>query len=433
MQNRKNTMSLIVAKFGGTSVASPARIKMVARRLASMKDEGHEVVAVVSAMGDTTDELLKLARAINPRPPDREMDRLLSTGEQISMTLLAMALDAFGYKAMSFTGRQAGIVTDDIHSRAKITKVNAERIREALGNGYIPVVAGFQGIDANGDMTTLGRGGSDTTAIAVAWGIHADVCEIYSDVDGVYTADPRVVPYARKLDTINYEDMLELSSVGTGVLQMRAIEFARKYGVVVHVRSAFSNAQGTYIKEEGPSMEEAVITGIAFDTSEVKLTIRGVPDTTGIAATVFSALAENMVNTDMIIQNVSEAGLTDISFTCPDADLARACETIEEILPKIGARYYEIDEDVVKVSIVGTGMKSSPGVAAKAFGALGEHKINILAISTSPIRLSMMVNEAQTSEATRCLHTAFGLDADNVFEETQLSAEEMAAKMKKGR
>lgn len=425
-------MSLIVAKFGGTSVASPERIQKVAKKLVAKRQAGHDVVAVVSAMGKTTDELVGLAGALNDDPPAREMDRLLSTGEQVSMTLLAMAIEALGYRAMSFTGRQAGIETDGTHAKAKIVKVHSERIMEALHAGIIPVVAGFQGIDKNGDMTTLGRGGSDTTAVAVAWGIGADVCEIYSDVDGVYSADPRVAPRARKLDQVSYDDMLELSSCGAGVLQMRAVEFARKWNVVIHSRSAFSDAEGTYIKEDS-AMEEAVITGIAHDTSEVKVTIRGVPDTTGVAAKVFSALAGNMVSVDMIIQNVSQDGITDISFTCPGADLARAKETVELILPDINAREYAVDEDIAKVSLVGTGMKSSPGVAARAFATLGENDINILAISTSPIRLSVVVDAAQAAAAVRCLHAAFGLDSDSVFEETQLSAEEIAAKMQKGR
>lgn len=426
-------MSLIVAKFGGTSVASPERIQKVAKRLVARKQEGDQVVAVVSAMGKTTDELLGLSRALNANPPAREMDRLLSTGEQVSMTLLAMAIEALGYKSMSFTGRQAGIFTDGLHAQAKIHKVEATRIRESLDQGYIPVVAGFQGIDPRGDITTLGRGGSDTTAVAIAWGIGADVCEIYSDVDGVYSADPRIAPRARKLDAISYEDMLELSSSGAGVLQMRAVEFARKYQVTIHSRSAFSNAPGTLIKEATPEMEEAVITGIAHDTSEVKVTIRGVPDTTGIAATVFESLANNQVNTDMIIQNISEEGTTDMSFTCPDADLKRAKETIERILSDIKAREYDIEEDIAKVSLVGTGMRSSPGVAARTFSALGKSGINILAISTSPIRISVVVDGSQAAEAVRCLHTAFELDSDSIFEETQLSAEEIAAKMTKGR
>lgn len=426
-------MALIVCKFGGTSVASPERIQKVAKRLIARKQAGNDVVAVVSAMGKTTDELVGLARALNPNPPVREMDRLLSTGEQVSMSLLAMAIEARGYKALSFTGHQAGIETDDSHQRAKIVKVHSERIMEAIAEGAIPVIAGFQGIDPSGDITTLGRGGSDTTAVAIAWGINADVCEIYSDVDGVYSADPRVCPHARKLDQISYDDMLEMSAAGSGVLQMRAVEFARKFGVVIHSRSAFTETDGTFVKEATDMMEEAVITGIAHDTSEVKVTIRGVPDATGVAAKVFGALAANSVNTDMIIQNASEAGVTDISFTCPDADLARARETVDVVAPQIGAREVVVDEDIAKVSLVGTGMKSSPGVAAKAFAVLGENQINIDAISTSPIRLSVVVSAAQAAEAVRCLHTAFGLDSDEIFEETQLSAEEIAAKMNKGR
>ena len=432
-RTRKNIMALIVAKFGGTSVASPDRIQMVAKKLIAKRQAGHNVVAVVSAMGKTTDELVGLARALNDNPPAREMDRLLSTGEQVSMTLLAMAVEARGYRAMSFTGRQAGIETDGMHAKAKIVKVHNERIMEAIDQGMIPVVAGFQGIDANGDITTLGRGGSDTTAVAIAWGIGADVCEIYSDVDGVYTADPRVCPRAKKLSAVSYEDMLELSGSGAGVLQMRAVEFARKYEVVIHSRSAFSETEGTYIKEEADMMEEAVITGIAHDTSEVKVTIRGVPDMTGVAAKVFSALAGNNVSVDMIIQNVSLDGFTDISFTCPGADLERARETVERILADINAREYDVDKDIAKVSLVGTGMKSSPGVAARAFSTLGENEINILAISTSPIRLSVVVDAAQAAAAVRCLHTTFGLDSESVFEETQLSAEEVAAKLAKGR
>ncbi len=425
-------MSLIVAKFGGTSVASPDRIKNVAKRLIEIREEGHRVVAVVSAMGNTTDELMSLADEITSDPPSRELDLLLSTGEQISMTLLSMALDAQGYKAMSFTGSQAGIETDDIHNEAKILNLSIDRILRALDNDVIPVIAGFQGIDANGDITTLGRGGSDTTAVAVAWAIGADVCEIYSDVDGVYTTDPRIAPRARKLNEIAYDDMLELSSVGSGVLQSRAVEFARRWNVVIHARSAFTQEEGTYIKED-PQMEEAVITGIAHDTSEVKITIRRVPDSTGVAAKVFSSLADNLVSVDMIIQNISEDGVTDISFTCPEGDLARTKQTIEQVLPEINAREYEVDENIAKVSLVGTGMKSSPGVAALAFKTLGDNDINILAISTSPIRLSVVVDATQSTQAVQSLHTAFGLDADRVFEETQLSTEEIADKMQKGR
>lgn len=426
-------MALIVAKFGGTSVASPERIQMVARRLITSRQAGNQVVAVVSAMGKTTDELVGLAKALNTNPPAREMDMLLSTGEQVSMSLLAMAIQARGYKAKSFTGWQAGITTDENFMRAKIENIDAERIRREAECGSIVVVAGFQGLTNEGDITTLGRGGSDTTAVALAYGLGADVCEIYSDVDGVYTADPRVCPHARKLDEICYDDMLELSSAGAGVLQARAVEFAKKFKVTIHSRSAFSDAQGTYIKEATPSMEQVVISGIAHDTSEVKVTIRDVEDQFGIASTVFSALANNNVNVDMIIQNVSEDGHTDLTFTCPESDLDRASEVVERIIPSIGARGYIVDTNIAKVSLVGTGMKSSPGVAARAFSALAENKVNILLISTSPIRLSMVVEASQCTNAVRCLHTAFGLDADQIFEETQLSAEEIAAKMQKGR
>lgn len=425
-------MSLIVAKFGGTSVASPERIKNVASRIARMRNAGDDVVAVVSAMGPTTDELMALANAVSSNPPARELDRLLSTGEQVSMALLALALTDIGVPAISFTGRQAGIETTGIHNRAKITKVHSERILEALRQGMVAVVAGFQGIDSNGDMTTLGRGGSDTTAVAVAWGIGADVCEIYSDVDGVYTADPRLVPHARKLDCVTYDEMLELSSAGSGVLQARAVEFAKKWGVVIHSRSAFSDDVGTLVKEEN-DMEQAVITGIAHDTSEMKVTIRHVPDATGVAAKVFTKLASNNVNMDMIIQNTSLDGATDISFTCPAADLPRAKDALDAVLSDIGAQGYDVDEDIAKISLVGTGMKSSPGVSAKAFRTLGEAEINILAISTSPIRLSMVVSAADSKRAVQLLHTAFELDSDSIFEETQLSAEELAAKANKGR
>ena len=426
-------MALIVAKFGGTSVASPERIQMVAKRLIAKKEAGDQVVAVVSAMGKSTDELVGLARAVNPAPSKREMDMLLSTGEQVSMSLLAMAIQARGYRAVSFTGWQAGIVTDAVYSAAKIEDINAARLREALDTGAIVVVAGFQGVSPDGDITTLGRGGSDTTAVAVACALRADACEIYSDVEGVYSADPRVAPRARKLDVISYDDMLELSSEGAGVLQARAVEFARKYNVVIHSRSAFSDAPGTFIKEVEPSMEHAVISGIAHDTSEVKVTIRGLSDEAGIAARVFSILAGNNVSVDMIIQNASNDGLANISFTFPGAQKEAALEAIERIKAQLKPQKVLLNENIAKVSLVGTGMKSSPGVAARAFAALAENHINIDMISTSPIRISVVVDGSQVEAAVRCLHTAFGLDADSIFEETQLSAEEIAAKMQKGR
>lgn len=426
-------MALVVAKFGGTSVASPERIKKVAQRLIAKKQAGDQVVAVVSAMGKTTDELVGLAAALNSSPSPREMDMLLSTGEQVSMALLAMAIQARGYKAISFTGWQAGIVTDDAYSRAKIEDIGVDRIRAALDSGSIVVVAGFQGLTHGGDITTLGRGGSDTTAVALASGIKADVCEIYSDVEGIYTADPRICPRAKKLDVISYDDMLELSSEGAGVLQARAVEFARKYNVVIHSRSAFSDAEGTLIKEVVPSMEQAVISGIAHDTSEMKITLRGLKDEAGIAARVFSTLAGNNVSVDMIIQNISTDGKANISFTFPGSQKENAVKAAERLVADDDASVYLIDENIAKVSLVGTGMKSSPGVAARAFGALAENKINIMMISTSPIRISVVVEASQVEAAVRCLHTAFGLDSDSIFEETQLSPEEIAAKMNKGR
>lgn len=426
-------MALVVAKFGGTSVASPERIQKVAQRLIEKKLAGDDVVAVVSAMGKTTDELVGLAAALNSAPSKREMDMLLSTGEQVSMSLLAMAIQARGYQAISFTGWQAGIQTDDDFSRAKIEDIHAERIAQALETGAIVVVAGFQGLSEDGNITTLGRGGSDTTAVALAHGIHADVCEIYSDVEGIYSADPRVAPRARKLDVISYDDMLELSSAGAGVLQSRAVEFGRKYNVVIHSRSAFSDAEGTLIKEVDPSMEQAVISGVAHDTSEMKITLRGLSDETGTAAKVFSALAANKVSVDMIIQNAVSNGSANITFTFPSSQKDLALEVIDNIKDQLGISEVILSEDIAKVSLVGTGMKSSPGVAAKAFGALADNQINIQMISTSPIRISVVVDGSQVGAAVRCLHTAFGLDSDSVFEETQLSEEEIAAKMNKGR
>ena len=425
-------MSLIVQKFGGTSVANVERVRHVAQIITDTYDQGNSVIAVVSAQGDTTDELIAKAAEITDKPSSREMDVLLSTGEQISMSLLAMAIEQMGYPVISLTGWQAGFLTESTHRNARIKKINTERLQNELDKKNIVIVAGFQGINRYDDITTLGRGGSDTSAVAIAAAMKADKCEIYTDVDGVYTTDPRIAPRARKLDSICYDDMLELSSAGSGVLQSRAVEFARKWKVVIHSRSAFSEAEGTYVKEEY-EMEEAVITGIASDTSEVKVTIRQVPDAPNVAARVFGALAAANVNLDMIIQNVSEAGFTDISFTTPGADLPRAKETMERIVPEIGAREFIVDEDIAKVSLVGTGMKSSPGVASRTFQTLGDNNINIVAISTSPIRLSMIVDAAQAVQAVQCLHTAFGLDSDDVFVETQLSAEEIAAKMKKGR
>jgi len=410
-------MALVVTKFGGTSVGSPDRIRAVARRLIDRKRAGDEVVAVVSAMGHVTDELVDLAREITPEPPDREMDMLLSTGEQVSIALLAMAIIAEGVDAVSFTGAQVGIVTDSVHSKAKITEVRADRVREALSEGKIVIVAGFQGMTEDGTITTLGRGGSDTTAVAVAAGVGADVCEIYTDVDGVYTADPRIVPDARKIDQLSYEEMLEMAASGAGVLQMRSVEFARNHGVVIHCRSSFNDRPGTIVKEADATMEQAIISGVTHDTSEAKVTIKDVPDHPGVAATVFSAMAENNVNVDMIIQNVSEDGTTDISFTVPKDDLVRARRAVADVVSELSAREYLVDEAIGKVSLVGAGMKTHPGVAAKMFRALADAGVNLQLISTSPIRISCVVSSNQVTDAVLALHAAFGLSNDEVTAE----------------
>lgn len=407
-------MALVVAKFGGTSVGTTERIRAVAERLISRKRCGDDVVAVVSAMGHVTDELVELARQVCPDPPEREMDMLLSTGEQVSIALLAMAIHSAGQQAISFTGTQVGLLTDSVHGKAKITEVRAERVREALGEGKVVIVAGFQGTTPDGQITTLGRGGSDTTAVALAAGIGADVCEIYSDVDGVYTADPRVVPTARKIDRVSYEEMLELAASGAGVLQMRSVEFARNHGVVIHCRSSFNDLTGTIVKEADETMEQAIISGVTYDTSETKITIRDVPDQPGVAATVFGKLAAANVNVDMIIQNVSEDARTDISFTAPADDLHRAKQAVDEVVRELGAREWSVDEAVAKVSLVGAGMRTHPGIAAKMFGALADAGVNIDMISTSPIRISCVIGSDQVADAVRVLHSSFGLDSDEI-------------------
>jgi aspartate kinase len=426
-------MALVVCKFGGTSVATPERIINVAKRLIAKREAGDQVVAVVSAMGKTTDDLMRLAHAVNPDPPAREIDMLLSTGEQVSMSILAMAIDALGYQSVSLTGGQVGIVTDTLHRKAKIREIKPVRICKELDEGKIVIVAGFQGITRTGDITTLGRGGSDTTAVAIAAGIKAERCEIYSDVDGVYTTDPRVAPRARKLAVISYDEMLELAANGAGVLQMRAVEFARHFGVVIECRSAFSDEPGTIVKEVSDPMESAVISGIAFDASEAKVTIRDVPDKVGIAARVFGTIAAASFNVDMIVQNISEDHYTDLTFTTPIQDLSRLRPVLDQLIEDLGAREYLVDESIVKVSLVGAGMKTNPGIAAKMFKVLADNDVNISLITTSSIRISVVVGGDETQKAVRCLHTAFGLDSDKVFEETQLSAEELAAKMNKGR
>ncbi|HEY5540953.1 MAG TPA: aspartate kinase [Coriobacteriia bacterium] len=415
-------MALVVTKFGGTSVGNPDRIRAVAQRLISRKRAGDDVVAVVSAMGHVTDELVDLARQITAEPPDREMDMLLSTGEQVSISLLAMAIIAEGFDAVSFTGAQVGIVTDSVHSKAKITEVRADRVRDALAEGKIVIVAGFQGMTEDGTITTLGRGGSDTTAVAVAAGIGADVCEIYTDVDGVYTADPRLVPDARKIDVLSYEEMLEMAAGGAGVLQMRSVEFARNHGVVIHCRSSFNDTPGTIIKEADETMEQAIISGVTHDTSEAKVTIKDVPDMPGVAAKVFSAMAQNNVNVDMIIQNVSEEGTSDISFTVPKDDLVRARRSVAEVVAELGARDFMVDESIAKVSLVGAGMKTHPGVAARMFSALADAGVNLDLISTSPIRISCVISANQVTDAVLALHAAFGLSNEEITAEVSPAA-----------
>jgi aspartate kinase len=415
-------MSIVVTKFGGTSVGSPERIRAVAQRLIRRKQEGDSVVAVVSAMGHVTDELVDLAKQITDEPADREMDMLLSTGEQVSIALLAMAIHAEGHDAVSFTGAQVGIVTDDVHSKAKITEVRGDRVHDALDSGYIVIVAGFQGMTADGTITTLGRGGSDTTAVAVAAGIGADVCEIYTDVDGVYTADPRIVPDARKIDAVSYEEMLEMAASGAGVLQMRSVEFARNHGVIIHCRSSFHDGPGTIVKEADESMEQAIISGVTHDTSEAKVTLRDVPDHPGVAARVFTELATANVNVDMIIQNVSEAGTTDISFTVPKDDLVRAKRAVSDVCNELGAREWSVDESIAKVSLVGAGMKTHPGISAKMFSTLADAGVNIDLISTSPIRISCVISAEQVGHAVRALHEAFELANDEVTAEISPAA-----------
>ncbi|GAB4278624.1 MAG: aspartate kinase [Coriobacteriia bacterium] len=402
-------MSLIVQKYGGTSVAGIERLRHVAKRIVATAEAGDAVVAVVSAMGDVTDELIEMAYNVSSDPSEREMDLLLATGEQVTSALLAMAIQDMGVPAVAFTGFQVGIVTDSGHTKARIREVRAETVRAALDAGKVAIVAGFQGVSDQGEITTLGRGGSDTTAVAVAVGVGADVCEIYTDVDGVFTADPRIVPGARKLDTVSYEEMLELAATGARVLQLRSVEFARNHGVTLHVRSSFTGEPGTIVKEVGAGMEEAIISGVAHDVSEVKVTLRDVPDRPGVAADLFTALADANVNVDMIIQNVSDAGTTDISFTVPAEDLPRARRVMSDVCERLESREWSVDESIAKVSLVGAGMKTHPGVAATMFRALADAGVNIEMISTSPIRISCVIEADKVETAVRALHDAFGL------------------------
>ena len=405
-------MSLIVQKYGGSSVADAAKIKTVAQRVALTVKEGHGVVVVVSAMGKTTDGLIHLAHEITPRPNERELDILLATGEQVSIALLAIAIEALGHKARSFTGEQAGIRTDAAHTRARIVGIDGDKVRRALDDGHVAIVAGFQGVATDdGDITTLGRGGSDLTAVALAAALPADVCEIYTDVDGVYTADPSIVPEARKLDRISYDEMLEMASLGARVLQSRSVEFAKKYGVPVHVRSTFKPDPGTLVTREDPNMEAVVVTGIAHDRSQAKVTIRRVPDRPGIAAQVFGAVAEQGIVVDMIVQNVSRDGNSDISFTVPRTDRGKVVATLAEVARRIGAEGVIHDDRIAKVSIVGVGMRSHSGVAARMFQALSAEGINIQMISTSEIAVSCVIEDKYTELAVRALHETFQLAA----------------------
>lgn len=410
-------MGIIVQKYGGSSLANPTLIKNVAQRVAQVKEEGNSVVVVVSALGNTTDELLKLAYEVSPNPPEREVDMLLSTGEQASVALLSMAIYDLGCDAISFTGAQVGIVTDDVHTKAKIVDVKSERILRELQKDKIVIVAGFQGVTVDNDITTLGRGGSDTTAVALAAKLKADVCEIYTDVDGVYTADPQIVKEARKISIISYDEMLEMASSGAKVLQLRAVEYGRNYGVTIHVRSSFTGDEGTLVKEETEVMEKAIVSGVTFDVSEAKVTILDVPDRPGIAAKVFSSLAQAEVNVDMIIQNVSEEGTTDISFTVAKGDLPNAREVMDSVVGELKARGATYDEDIAKVSLIGAGMKSHPGVAAQMFSTLAHSGINIEMISTSSIKISCVIRKEQVDVAIQVLHKEFALDKDKVVEE----------------
>jgi aspartate kinase len=415
-------VALVVQKYGGSSVADADGIKRVAQRIVVTRKAGHAVVVVVSAMGDSTDELHDLARQVSPLPPARELDMLLTSGERISMALLGGAIANPGPKTRPFTGSPAGVITDDVHGKARIIDVTPGRISGALADGAIPIVAGFQGVSANGkDITTLGRGGSDTTAVALAAALEADVCEIYTDVDGIFTADPRIVPTARRIPAIRYEEMLEMAASGAKVLQLRCVEYARRYGVPIHVRSSFSSRTGTWVSDEsrdveGPGMEQAIISGVAHDRSEAKVTVAGVPDVVGQAAKIFRAIAVAGINIDMIVQNISAAatGLTDISFTLPRDDGEAALAALRAVQQEIGFESLLYDDRIGKVSLVGAGMRSHPGVTATFFGALAEAGVNIEMISTSEIRISVVVDENEVDAAVTATHRAFNLDTSEV-------------------
>ena len=404
-------MSIIVQKYGGTSVADAERVRAVAGRVLRAREAGHDVVVVVSAMGHTTDELLALANGITSTPEPRELDMLLTAGERIAMSVLAIALNARGCRAASYTGSQAGIITDTQHGRAKIVEIRPARIRESLEAGNVVIVAGFQGLSTTYDITTLGRGGSDTTAVALAAALSAEACEIYTDVPGVFTADPRIVRDARRIDRISYEGMLELAASGAKVLQLRSVEYARRNNVRLHVRSSFTEEEGTWVVEEDePGMEQALISGVALDAEEAKVTLEEVPDRPGIAASIFKAVAADGINVDMIVQNISHEGKTDVSFTIPREDLARLERLLSGVVKDVGAFRFSTDGDIAKISLVGAGMKSHPGVAAEMFDALASEGVNIEMISTSSIRISCVVRAADAERAVQAIHTRFGLD-----------------------
>ena len=401
---------VIVQKYGGTSVGSIERIKAVAERVAKTKKDKNDVVVIVSAMSGETDKLIGLANQIALNPEGREMDLLLSSGERISAALTAMAISNLGFKALSFTGRQVGIITDDAHTKAKIEKITGKMVKKALANGFVPVIAGFQGVTETSEVTTLGRGGSDLTAVAVAAALKADLCEIYTDVDGVYTTDPNIVPEARKLDKISYDEMLELASLGAKVLQTRSVEFAKKYDVPVVVRSSFNDHTGTLVVKEDRDMEKVAVSGVAYDKNQSKITVTSVPDKPGVAAKLFQAIAGAHIVVDMIVQNISSDGKeTDISFTVPKSDNRKALKITEEIVSELGAQDVKLRDDIAKISVVGVGMRTHSGVAAKMFGTLAQHRINIMMISTSEIKVSCIIDSKYTELAVRVLHDAFDL------------------------
>ncbi|GGF49047.1 aspartokinase [Marmoricola endophyticus] len=417
-------MGIVVQKYGGSSVADAAAVKRVAQRIVETRKAGHDVVVAVSAMGDTTDELLDLAEGVSPLPPARELDMLLTAGERISMALVAMAIADLGFTAQSFTGSQAGVITDAVHGKAKIIDVTPGRISKAIDEGHIVIVAGFQGVSQDTkEITTLGRGGTDTTAVALAAALDAEVCEIYTDVDGVFTADPRIVPSARKLDRVTYEEMLEMAACGAKILHLRCVEYARRYDIPIHVRSSFSRLEGTVVAgsitdeaHQEASMEAPIIAGVAHDRSEAKVTLTGVPDKIGFAARVFEALAGAQINLDMVVQNVSAVATsrTDISFTLPRSDGQAAMQALAELREEIGFESLLYDDQVGKVSLVGAGMRSHPGVTAKFFSSIAAAGVNIGMISTSEIRISVIVDEADVDAAVAAAHTAFDLDSSEV-------------------